>query len=100
MTGRRVGTSRWYSKKPVTLPMRHLRRTAALHYEQRDLILLLGSLHAEHPLVLVREHLHEFRKHVLEVLQDPASTRALREFGVTQDQVAHQLNLGRNLQRF
>src|ERR1043165_1669813 len=89
--GRRCGSSRVYSMKPVVFPMfallacdrRRRRKTIAYATLRRHHFLLVDSQHA---LVLVREDFNEFAHHLRPVLEDPFSARASRRLEVRLDQ--------------
>src|SRR3972149_10206378 len=90
-TGRRVGISRVYSLKPVTLPTDGLpaRLRSGLRHEQA-----CGDPgNTENALVLVREYLDELRQHGLPILQDPLGLGAAGQFAVAGDQPVQQLDV-------
>src|SRR5438477_3257499 len=72
MTGRREGSSREYSMKPVVLPMLHLPHSRRDHGDGdhgRD-VRAFGARNTENALVLVRENLDETRQELGEICQD------------------------------
>src|SRR5262249_49728707 len=95
-TGRRSGTSRVYSLKPVTLPTAHLP-------SHLFICLDLGSFGGDHAdgragviqkaLVLVREDLYEFGKHRVPVIKDPLGLRTSRVLGVPCNQFVQRINI-------
>src|ERR1700733_1780004 len=85
--GRRVGVSRWYSLKPVTLPTDHL----PLHMRLRASYLRRddgrgNTWHTQDALVFMRKYFDKFRQHGIPMFQDPFPLRAVSEFGVPADQ--------------
>src|SRR5208283_1436017 len=90
-TGRRVGTSRVYSLKPVTLPTDHLllRRSAHMRREHAG----RNSRNSQHTFVFVREDLDEFRKCGFPILQHPLRLAAGREFEVSGNEPVQRLDI-------
>src|SRR5208337_1595352 len=90
-TGRRVGTSRVYSLKPVTLPTDHLllRRSARMRRERGR----GKSRNSQDAFVFVREDLDEFRKCSFPVLQRALRLVAGGEFEVSGNQPMQRLDI-------
>src|SRR5208337_2794550 len=91
LTSRRAGVSRVYSKKPVTLPTEHL--PTGLFSRLRSEHHGSDARYSEHPLVLVREDLDEFRQYGLPVPEDPLRLRAAGEFAVACDQLTQRFDV-------
>src|SRR5688572_21347271 len=92
-TGRRAGISRVYSLKPVTLPTDF--QPAWMPCRLRDQHPRRHSRNAQDALVLVREHLDEFRKQGLPVLQNTRRLGTAGEFAVANDQLPQGLYIAR-----
>src|SRR5580704_9834853 len=91
-TGRRAGVSRVYSLNPVTLPTNHLtlrvHRSGMRREDTRG-----NSRNAQHAFVLVREHLDEFGKHRVPVLQNPSGLRTIGELRMPRNQRLQRLDI-------
>src|SRR6266404_1337415 len=90
--GRRTGVSRVYSRKPVTLPMRHLLPGSVDNggeHRLQDLALRLLLRH--HALEFVRIDLHKLRKHGGPVLENSLGARTSGFFVMAVNPVLEQL---------
>src|ERR1700722_18507494 len=97
---RRLGCSRSISRNPVSLPMlnllsrRHPRRRTGWSDVNR-----IGTLHTEHPFILMRENFDEARLRLGPVLQNPRRTRTPSQLAMTLQQRAHFSNVSLRLER-
>src|SRR5215212_4838738 len=97
-TGRRCGSSRVYSMKPVALPMYHLLLAGfggnGRSKRNRVIRLLLPS-DAEHAFVLMRKYLDKFGQHGRPVLADPLRARTSGRIEMSANPILQKLNIGR-----
>src|SRR5579863_9069088 len=89
--GRRSGVSRWNSMKPVVLPIGGDSFGDGLLRDNTRQAKARTTGDAQHPLVFVREDLHEFGQHLVPVIEDPARARTAGDFGVSGDPLEQQL---------
>src|SRR2546427_10224841 len=92
-TGRRTGSSRVNSLKPVTLPtsLAPTRVCSGLRHQHTG-----GDPgNAQDALVFVWGHFYELRKRGLPILQNPLRLRAIGKFAVPADQAVQQENVRR-----
>src|SRR5437763_1811497 len=98
-TGRRWGSSRVYSRKPVILPMQdrslavaaQLRVAGSLEVAKRQRLFVSGQ--AQHALKLVREYLDKLAHHVGPVFENPLGARTSRRFEMPQNQILDCLDI-------
>src|SRR5438105_11651591 len=94
-TGRRAGSSRVYSLKPVALPMDHLPapwpRTSGRGRGKQDS--RRNSRDTQHTLVFVWEHLNKLPQRGFPVFEDPVRLRAARILAVARDEIQQYLNI-------
>src|SRR5215471_14790411 len=91
--GRRLGSSRVYSRKPVTLPTEHLRGGGRLllhSMDRRQKAIVCPTWGVQHALVFLREDLDELLEHGVPVFQYPLGARAARQIEVLLDQIENQ----------
>src|SRR6267143_322107 len=92
-TGRRVGSSRLYSMKPVTLPMQHPSCFHCMRGGRAEQYAARYPRDAEHAFVFVREHFHKFGQRRFPVLDKPLGLRATGILAVARDQAKERLDI-------